>query len=144
MLMISAISTPNIWLAWLNSVMAFATVKGTYLPEAPESKAMFDNSLAPGSFWYGEITVGNWTGPCIWILIPRNDEVAAKMGVESEHHVHCCPIEKNNKPDLENKSSWWWDGNIEKPTMTPSIRCWLGEHETWHGHMTAGILEGCE
>jgi len=34
---------------------------------------------------------------------------------------------------------WGWDGNVDKPTLTPSIHC-LGE---WHGHLVAGRLVSC-
>lgn len=34
---------------------------------------------------------------------------------------------------------WGWDGNKEKPTLTPSI------HDVgyWHGFLTAGKLQSC-
>jgi Family of unknown function (DUF6527) len=34
---------------------------------------------------------------------------------------------------------WGWDGNEEKPTLTPSIHS-PGE---WHGYLRAGKLESC-
>ena len=34
---------------------------------------------------------------------------------------------------------WGWDGNEDKPTLTPSIH-WVG---TWHGFMRAGKLVSC-
>ncbi len=34
---------------------------------------------------------------------------------------------------------WGWDGNEDKPTLTPSIHA-LGQ---WHGFMTAGRLRSC-
>lgn len=34
---------------------------------------------------------------------------------------------------------WGWDGNEDKPTLTPSIH-WL---DHWHGHLTAGRLVSC-
>ncbi len=34
---------------------------------------------------------------------------------------------------------WGWDGNADKPTLTPSIHA-RGE---WHGFMTAGRLVSC-
>ncbi len=38
-------------------------------------------------------------------------------------------------------SGWWqWDGNIEAPTLTPSILHHKGE---WHGYMTRGELISC-
>lgn len=34
---------------------------------------------------------------------------------------------------------WGWDGNEEKPTLTPSIL----NQGVWHGHMVAGRLVSC-
>lgn len=34
---------------------------------------------------------------------------------------------------------WGWDGNHEKPTLTPSIHA-VGQ---WHGHLKAGRLQSC-
>lgn len=35
--------------------------------------------------------------------------------------------------------TWAWDGNFEKPTLTPSINC----HACWHGFMQAGLFSEC-
>lgn len=33
---------------------------------------------------------------------------------------------------------WHWDGNMQEPTITPSIGC---DHRCgWHGHITAGDI----
>lgn len=42
-------------------------------------------------------------------------------------------------PAPEDKRVWGWDGNEDKPTLTPSI---LAPNE-WHGYMRAGRLESC-
>lgn len=34
---------------------------------------------------------------------------------------------------------WGWDGNEDKPTLTPSIHA-VGH---WHGFLTAGVLKSC-
>lgn len=41
---------------------------------------------------------------------------------------------------------WGWDGNMDRPTLTPSINC-IAEKDGaktggcgWHGHITAGII----
>lgn len=44
---------------------------------------------------------------------------------------------------------WQWDGNREKPTLTPSILIYqldengnvTGEH--WHGYLTEGVFRSC-
>lgn len=36
---------------------------------------------------------------------------------------------------------WGWDGNVDRPTLEPSIRL---KPEQWHGHLKHGRLENCE
>lgn len=57
---------------------------------------------------------------------------------------------------IEGTKAWGWDQNIDKPTLTPSIKTstkkpenpedppekWK-EIELWHGHLRAGRLESC-
>lgn len=33
---------------------------------------------------------------------------------------------------------WHWDGNLEKPTLTPSVGC--DKRCGWHGHITNGEI----
>jgi hypothetical protein len=40
-----------------------------------------------------------------------------------------------------NHPVWQWDGNIEKPTITPSIQIIGGCG--WHGYLTAGVFRTC-
>lgn len=37
--------------------------------------------------------------------------------------------------------SWQWDGNRERPTLSPSIRDI--SHCKWHGYLRAGVFEPC-
>ncbi|MEY9375964.1 DUF6527 family protein [Rhizobium leguminosarum] len=56
-------------------------------------------------------------------------------------HLARCPIDGSR--------AWVWDGNREKPTLTPSILTSMTcgperEYiELWHGFMTAGRLVSC-
>jgi hypothetical protein len=34
---------------------------------------------------------------------------------------------------------WSWDGNLDKPTLAPSLH-WTGD---WHGHLENGYLKSC-
>lgn len=45
------------------------------------------------------------------------------------------PIATGPKSERE----WKWDGNMEKPTLSPSINCVDGCG--WHGHLKAGVWE---
>ncbi len=48
------------------------------------------------------------------------------------------PIQVQNGPTGGDRI-WGWDGNEEKPTVTPSIHC-VGH---WHGHLNNGFLKSC-
>lgn len=42
------------------------------------------------------------------------------------------------------KTGWEWDGNLDKPTVTPSIAISVddsGNH--WHGYLTDGVFRSC-
>lgn len=38
-------------------------------------------------------------------------------------------------------NAWGWDGNIETPTITPSIDINRGH---WHGYLTNGVFKSCD
>lgn len=42
---------------------------------------------------------------------------------------------------LQGVTHWEWDGNVERPTCTPSI---LHDRDTcgWHGYLTDGVFVG--
>lgn len=39
------------------------------------------------------------------------------------------------------RPSWEWDGNVEKPTLSPSIQ--KTSSCRWHGYLRAGVFEEC-
>lgn len=43
--------------------------------------------------------------------------------------------------DVENKS-WTWDGNIDRPTLAPSINC--QNDQCWHGYIENGVYLTCQ
>ena len=44
-------------------------------------------------------------------------------------------------PNGEKSHNWTWDGNTEKPTLTPSIQRVGGCK--WHGYLRNGVWESC-
>lgn len=53
-----------------------------------------------------------------------------------EKHAECIPL---NRKGPTGERTWGWDGNLEKPTLQPSIH-YVGH---WHGYMTSGRLKSC-
>ena len=43
--------------------------------------------------------------------------------------------------DATKEPIWEWDGNLDKPTITPSIR--FLDKCCWHGYLTAGVFRSC-
>lgn len=69
---------------------------------------------------------------------------------EPSRILFCCPcgcesiIGVNVKPEEQLgvvKHPWQWNGNRERPTLTPSIRV-VGCCE-WHGYLTDGVFKTC-
>lgn len=77
--------------------------------------------LKPGDFCWGEDELdGTRT---LYVVYPgqtRADAVTVKRG------------------DPGGRRVWGWDGNEDKPTLTPSL-----DFGHWHGHMRAGRLVSC-
>jgi hypothetical protein len=60
------------------------------------------------------------------------------LPTDRERGAYCAiPIKTGPKET----GAWAWDGNMEKPTLTPSVF----HHSTpdWHGFITAGVMVGC-
>ncbi|MBI1179092.1 MAG: hypothetical protein GC201_00940 [Alphaproteobacteria bacterium] len=78
---------------------------------------------------------------------------AFEFYVTAEHDpagmVYLCPCGCGRKGALEfrlpgaGRPSWIWDGDRERPTLTPSVHHLIGGKTHWHGHLTAGVWEPC-
>ena len=55
------------------------------------------------------------------------------------------PLYMQGQPRCEGSGdSWAWNGNIEKPTLSPSILAGKSESgHGWHGYLQDGIWKGC-
>jgi len=88
----------------------------------PEQNDVAQTATKPGAFHIAE------DGSAIWIKTPDG-----------------WPI----RLPLDGSRGWRWDGNREKPTVTPSILNSSTDPETkvrfesWHGFLTAGRLVSC-
>lgn len=97
-----------------------------------------------------------------WVPIGTFDlEAGPGHGVQgypgaSGHIIFVCPNGRRcsvlvgpqpvGRPHEDALCIWGWDGNLEKPTLTPSINC-LAEKDGkpasgcgWHGHITEGVI----
>lgn len=57
--------------------------------------------------------------------------------------LYCCPCGCGATGALafrpRQSPSWDWDGNLEKPTLQPSVH----HPGHWHGYLTAGVWISC-
>jgi hypothetical protein len=93
--------------------------------ERDEQDNMIRRDLAPGSACW----VGNQSGDSHAAL---NFSCPCGCGV-----VHGVPVCRDVKVD----GAWFWDGNVEKPTLTPSIQSLSACR--WHGFLTSGVFMQC-
>jgi Family of unknown function (DUF6527) len=97
---------------------------------ATKGESFFD--YAPGHFYWAVSDVDGERR--IWMMLPRQDN--------DEGSPCCIPVQ----PAINaNGASWGWDGNLEKPTLTPSV--FHDPHNPasphhWHGWVTQGEMRG--
>ena len=62
---------------------------------------------------------------------------------ESRGYTRGLPIYREGEPKPA-ANAWKWDGNLDAPTLEPSINALSGGESVWHGYLRAGRLEACE
>jgi uncharacterized protein DUF6527 len=81
-----------------------------------------------------------------------DEGIDAKPGTPAKWLRFACPRGRGEcsvplSPQKTSKGhTWKWDGNRERPTLTPSINCLSHDPQTgerfagcgWHGHITGG------
>ena len=84
----------------------------------------------PGAFFWTER--GDWEGRAICIVLPRVGTIvlpvlrgAAAGSTQTGIHV------------------WGWDGDVNCPTLRPSIDARGSGDSRWHGFLKAGCLQEC-
>lgn len=100
-----------------------------------------------GDEWPASVPLGTFS-----IEPFRNDEYPG-----ATHHIlFVCPLGKRcgvllgpksvPRPTEGKLNVWGWDGNLENPTITPSINC-IAENDGkptggcgWHGFITNGVM----
>jgi len=77
-----------------------------------------DVLINPGDFKFSE------EFDCLYIILP------------GQKNPDAIPIQKGEQGGYR---VWGWDGDVDKPTLTPSIHL-LNQ---WHGWLQSGILKSC-
>ena len=93
-----------------------------------EKSFIFGDSAEIGDFSYLH---GDKGEEMILMILPCDDPKQPPRGVNistKPQHPHC----------------WKWDGNVQKPTLTPSLLA-IGQNneQLWHGYLRAGRFVSC-
>lgn len=90
---------------------------------------------------YNDYTVGNWW----WKIAGEDGPLCMRLIVPSPRPAGFVPVRLFMRPGYLNGRMDWsvpgdleghWDGNIERPTLKPSIL--VPDH--WHGYVRNGVL----
>lgn len=89
----------------------------------------------PGRFLFGSVVLHGKQYQELALVIPDGVLIAI-------------PVYRDGTPPPAIQSPCWqWDGNLIRPTLTPSILCYTSREgkriEAWHGYLTAGRLVSC-
>lgn len=100
-----------------------------------ERDLMEADDAQPGDFQFQTLDYEPTDTPCadtdrigrLAYRCPRNGQPCGEIIIGNGH-----------KP-TGGAPTWQWDGNLDAPTLTPSINC----VRCWHGFLRAGTFEEC-
>ena len=74
-----------------------------------------------------------------WCFLNNNELIAIRFGEDAFTGLVVIPIAENA---MQGKPHWQWNGNMEAPTLSPSILVHEnpGWSKGWHGFMREGKL----
>lgn len=115
------------------------------LDENPVLMANGESLLLPGEFcWWqglpnnGGLNPKDTEHPILWYVPPEG----------TVYPVHApVTIHKNEQSKSGTSGTyWWWNGDLDKPTLKPSIGIYAhdGKRYSWHGFLTDGVFAACE
>lgn len=119
------------------------TFTGLYTPQWDEWR-----KAGPGAFVYSHSRNGDeidglwfkdWWGG--YLVDGRGNVVVQDPEYANRHIIPFVRTDDN--------PTWRWDGNVERPTLSPSIRIldrYYGDPqatEVWHGWLRAGVFVSC-
>lgn len=105
-----------------------------------------DGPRQPGDFQFATLGYAPTDDPKLAIDEDRADggRGIARIAYACPKTGEPCGMIRIGYPDKPATSpSWRWDGNVEAPTLDPSINCNGGAGCGWHGYLVAGEFRGC-
>ena len=92
-------------------------------------------------------------GDFVWVDAPRHDDRnpcgEPYLVYRTPDHDMIYTAFVTTDPAKQDKSGtsgtyWWWNGDRDKPTLTPSIGVPAVPPYKWHGFLENGIWKACE
>lgn len=81
-----------------------------------------------------------------WCFVNGETHIAIQLGEDKFTSTCMLPILKAGTTREITGTCWDWNGDINSPTLSPSILHWGNGRDkpsTWHGYMRDGKLEEC-
>jgi len=102
-----------------------------------------DEEYRPPTLEAGDCYFGSYQGVdekdlrCLWLTLPTADGGVSTACIDI--------VPPGGNPPLKEHPRWNWNGSIERPSLTPSIRhANIESGRYWHGHLVDGVLVGCK
>lgn len=83
-------------------------------------------------------TDGDLEYECLMFICPGCEVMGA-----GSTGLHMLPVRRENKEVVVGKVTWLWDGNLERPTLSPSIltRSGLNGEQVCHSFLIEGVFQ---
>ncbi len=75
-----------------------------------------------------------------WCFLNNYELIAIRFKKDPFSGTVIIPIKENA---IKGKEPWDWNGDIERPTLCPSLLINSGNNDIWHGFLTDGQLKEC-
>ena len=107
--------------------MQFRSCKAVHRPDLKNKPC----ELQEGEYCFGTVVHKGYEYKVLYCKLP-----------EEGFGLHSLPLNANEKDS--GRASWGWDGNIETPTLSPSIGSGPKDDRLWHGYLKQGSFNACE
>jgi len=114
--------------------MRFRTCDLRVLPRRPR-EWLEHGAEREGLAWWGAQDGTEIPMRLLWVVMPYTHPRGSLP-------IHALPARLAGEPPIPDvRAQWIWDGDPDRPTLTPSIVCGPGGAPYWHGFIREGRAE---